>query len=214
MTVSCRSGGERQQVGAGELGQAQARQQRRHEPGHLEPQAQAACPWVAVEPAALGEQRGEAVDGRHRQPEGLGDLLLGELGPGCREQLEDVEAAGESPDRILTHRNLLPHIGSGYSTTTVSPRQSQPLDAGTPGARPVRVIATNWVDPDDGVRLAVRLWLPEDASPRPVSAILDSVPYRRSDGTAIGDAAWGTYFAAHGSRSCASTCAAAATPAG
>jgi putative CocE/NonD family hydrolase len=31
-----------------------------------------------------------------------------------------------------------------------------------------------------------------------VSAILDSVPYRKSDGTAIGDADWGTYFASHG----------------
>jgi putative CocE/NonD family hydrolase len=42
------------------------------------------------------------------------------------------------------------------------------------------------------------VWLPEDAESRPVSAILDSVPYRKSDGTAIGDAAWGTYFAARG----------------
>ena len=33
---------------------------------------------------------------------------------------------------------------------------------------------------------------------KPVSAILDSVPYRKSDGTAIGDAAWATYFASHG----------------
>ncbi len=62
----------------------------------------------------------------------------------------------------------------------------------------MRVIATDWVTMPDGVRLAARVWLPEDADERPVSAILDSVPYRFSDGTAIGDAAWGTYFAAHG----------------
>jgi putative CocE/NonD family hydrolase len=62
----------------------------------------------------------------------------------------------------------------------------------------VRVISTNWITLTDGIRLAVRVWLPEDAVQRPVSAILDSVPYRRSDGTAIGDAAWGTYFAARG----------------
>jgi putative CocE/NonD family hydrolase len=48
------------------------------------------------------------------------------------------------------------------------------------------------------VRLAIRIWLPTDAEDRPVSAILDSVPYRKSDGTALGDAEWGTYFAAHG----------------
>jgi uncharacterized protein len=61
-----------------------------------------------------------------------------------------------------------------------------------------RVIENDWIELPDGVRLAVRLWLPDDAGSGPVSVILDSVPYRKSDGTAIGDAAWGTYFAAHG----------------
>jgi uncharacterized protein len=62
----------------------------------------------------------------------------------------------------------------------------------------VRVIDNDWIELPDRVRLAIRLWLPEDAESRPVSAILDSVPYRKSDGTAIGDAAWGTYFATRG----------------
>ena len=60
------------------------------------------------------------------------------------------------------------------------------------------MIDDDWIELPDGVRLAIRLWLPEDAEDHPVSVILDSVPYRRSDGTAIGDAAWGTYFAARG----------------
>ena len=63
---------------------------------------------------------------------------------------------------------------------------------------PVRMIENEWIELPDGVRVAIRLWLPHDAESHPVSAILDSVPYRKSDGTAIGDAAWGTYFAAHG----------------
>jgi hypothetical protein len=50
----------------------------------------------------------------------------------------------------------------------------------------------------DGVRLALRLWVPDGSLERPVPTILTSVPYRRSDGTAIGDAAWGSYFARHG----------------
>jgi uncharacterized protein len=62
----------------------------------------------------------------------------------------------------------------------------------------VQVIENEWIDLPDGVRLAARIWLPDDAAARPVSAILDWVPYRKSDGTAIGDAAWGTYFAGHG----------------
>lgn len=64
--------------------------------------------------------------------------------------------------------------------------------------RAVRVIDNDWIALPDGVRLAIRLWLPENADRQPVSAILDAVPYRKSDGTAIGDAAWGTYFAARG----------------
>ncbi len=55
-----------------------------------------------------------------------------------------------------------------------------------------------WVPLPDGVRVAVRVWLPEDALQRPVSAVLDAVPYRKADGTAVGDGAWGTYFATHG----------------
>jgi putative CocE/NonD family hydrolase len=79
----------------------------------------------------------------------------------------------------------------------MSPRQSAELQPVQP-LRAVRVIGNDWIELPDGVRLAIRLWLPEDAETKPVSAILDSVPYRKSDGTAIGDAAWGTYFAARG----------------
>jgi uncharacterized protein len=79
----------------------------------------------------------------------------------------------------------------------MSPRQSQE-GAADRSPRSVRVIANEWIELPDGVRLAARIWLPEDAETRPVSAILDWVPYRRSDGTAVGDGAWGTYFAGRG----------------
>jgi hypothetical protein len=79
----------------------------------------------------------------------------------------------------------------------MTPRQSQAAQT-EDAERTVRVVDNDWVPLPDGVRLAIRLWLPEDAGQRPVSAILDSVPYRKSDGTAVGDAAWGTYFASHG----------------
>src|SRR5579872_4256303 len=77
------------------------------------------------------------------------------------------------------------------------PRQSETGPMAN-GRRAVRVLEHDWVELPDGARLAIRLWLPEDAAAAPVSAILDAVPYRRSDGTAVGDAAWGTYLAAHG----------------
>jgi putative CocE/NonD family hydrolase len=79
----------------------------------------------------------------------------------------------------------------------MSPRQSHSPEAGPePGG--ARVIDNEWVELPDGVRLGIRLWLPADAHEHRVSAILDAVPYRKSDGTSIGDAAWGTYFASHG----------------
>jgi uncharacterized protein len=79
----------------------------------------------------------------------------------------------------------------------MTPRQSRSAqdDAAAPS---VRLIDTDWIELRDGTRLAIRVWLPAASETRPVSAILDSVPYRRSDGTAVGDAAWGTYFAARG----------------
>jgi putative CocE/NonD family hydrolase len=78
----------------------------------------------------------------------------------------------------------------------MSPRQSPALLPESE-VESVRVVDNAWIELADGIRLAVRLWLP-DSRVHPVPAVLNSVPYRKSDGTAIGDAAWGTYFAARG----------------
>jgi putative CocE/NonD family hydrolase len=50
----------------------------------------------------------------------------------------------------------------------------------------------------DGMRLAARIWLPEDAEAQPVPAILEYLPYRRRDGTAVRDYLTHPYFAGHG----------------
>ncbi len=50
----------------------------------------------------------------------------------------------------------------------------------------------------DGVRLAARLWLPEDAEHRPVPALLEYIPYRKRDDTRLRDEALHPYLAAHG----------------
>ncbi len=55
-----------------------------------------------------------------------------------------------------------------------------------------------WVPLGDGTRLAARIWLPADARTRPVPAILEYIPYRKRDFTAIGDALTHPYFAGHG----------------
>ena len=64
--------------------------------------------------------------------------------------------------------------------------------------RKVREIENLWIPMTDGVKLAARIWLPEDAEADPVPAILEYLPYRKRDGTVERDALTHPYFAGHG----------------
>lgn len=55
-----------------------------------------------------------------------------------------------------------------------------------------------WIPLSDGARLAATIWLPEDAVEKTVPAILEYIPYRKDDFTAIRDSARHPYFAGHG----------------
>jgi putative CocE/NonD family hydrolase len=50
----------------------------------------------------------------------------------------------------------------------------------------------------DGIRLAARIWMPEDAENNPVPAILEYIPYRKRDGVRLRDETMHPYFAGHG----------------
>jgi putative CocE/NonD family hydrolase len=50
----------------------------------------------------------------------------------------------------------------------------------------------------DGIRLAGRLWLPEDAKHEPVPAIMEYIPYRKRDFTRLRDTNQHHYYAGHG----------------
>ena len=50
----------------------------------------------------------------------------------------------------------------------------------------------------DGTTLSARMWMPDDAEEHPVPAILEYLPYRKRDGTAVRDALNHPYFAGHG----------------
>ena len=63
---------------------------------------------------------------------------------------------------------------------------------------PVREIENIWIPLSDGVRLAARLWLPETAESQPVPAVLEYIPYRKRDMTALRDGATHGYLAGHG----------------
>ena len=64
--------------------------------------------------------------------------------------------------------------------------------------RQVRVIENEWVTMSDGCRLALRIWLPEDAEANPVPAVLECMPYRKRDFTRMRDEPLHHYFAGHG----------------
>jgi putative CocE/NonD family hydrolase len=64
--------------------------------------------------------------------------------------------------------------------------------------RRVREIEHTWIPLADGCRLAARIWLPEDADADPVPAVLEYLPYRKNDGTAIRDARRQPYVAGFG----------------
>ncbi len=64
--------------------------------------------------------------------------------------------------------------------------------------RPVRVIEHTWIPMPDGCQLAARVWLPDDAERDPVPAVLEYIPYRKNDATALRDAPIHAYFAGHG----------------
>jgi putative CocE/NonD family hydrolase len=62
----------------------------------------------------------------------------------------------------------------------------------------IRTIENVWIPVSDGLRLAARVWLPEDAEVRPVPAILEYIPYRKRDSTRARDDVMHGYIAGHG----------------
>ncbi|MCK0767831.1 CocE/NonD family hydrolase [Chromohalobacter canadensis] len=56
----------------------------------------------------------------------------------------------------------------------------------------------DWITLADGCRLAVRIWRPIDAERDPVPAILEYLPYRKRDLTAMRDVQSHAYWAGHG----------------
>jgi len=65
-------------------------------------------------------------------------------------------------------------------------------------AHVVREIENAWITLSDGCRLALRLWLPEDAQLRPVPAILEYIPYRKRDFMRRRDEGMHRWFAGNG----------------
>jgi predicted acyl esterase len=101
----------------------------------------------------------------------------------------------------ISRRDVL--IGAGAVSALAAAQSGW---AATPGHRPwqlpakrsVKVIENQWIPMSDGVRLSVRLWLPEDAAASPVPVVLEYIPYRKRDGYRFVDDIWGPQLASYG----------------
>ena len=62
----------------------------------------------------------------------------------------------------------------------------------------IRIEDHFWIPMSDGVRLAGRLWRPRSAEREPVPAVLEYIPYRKRDLTAVRDSMHHPYIAGHG----------------
>lgn len=59
-------------------------------------------------------------------------------------------------------------------------------------------VETAWIPLADGRRLAARLFLPKSVVDEPAPVIVEYIPYRRRDGTRLGDEPMHRWFAANG----------------
>ena len=104
---------------------------------------------------------------------------------------DDQDEAG-----LLSRRDLLLGINTALlalSTGAVVPAFARNM----PAANGVRELETSITMPD-GVKLAARIWLPENAQQHPVPAIFNYCPYFARLFTRLGDDARFPYYAGHG----------------
>lgn len=62
----------------------------------------------------------------------------------------------------------------------------------------IKTIENQWIPMQDGVRLAARIWLPEDAELNPVPVVFEYIPYRKRDLTRMEDDALQSFIASRG----------------
>jgi putative CocE/NonD family hydrolase len=72
------------------------------------------------------------------------------------------------------------------------------MSDGCYGPHTVRHSEIVWIPLSDGIRLAARIWMPENAVESPVPSILEYIPYRRRDGSRDNDERTHPYLASHG----------------
>jgi putative CocE/NonD family hydrolase len=67
-----------------------------------------------------------------------------------------------------------------------------------PEKHPIKTLENVWIPLQDGQRLAMRVWMPQNAEHDPVPVVLEYLPYRKRDLTRGRDQPWGDAFSPYG----------------
>lgn len=78
---------------------------------------------------------------------------------------------------VLLHGVLASTVGSVFRPAWSSSDVFVP-----PPVRQMKIVENTWIDMPDGVRLAARIFVPDDATKNPVGAVLEYIPYRKRTG--------------------------------
>jgi uncharacterized protein len=126
-----------------------------------------------------------------------GELLREEAVPGG--PADPSSGSLNRRDFVQGTAALLASASTGALLSTLSPstHASDTIPVRM-GPHKVRSIENVWIPMPDGVKIAARIWLPEDAEQNPVPAIMDYIPYRKRDSTRLGDETRMPYLASFG----------------
>lgn len=62
----------------------------------------------------------------------------------------------------------------------------------------INITDNQWITMSDGTKLAAKIWMPKNADKVPVPAVLEYIPYRKRDLTAVNDHKMHSYYASNG----------------
>ena len=100
----------------------------------------------------------------------------------------------------ISRRDFL--LTTGASIVGISATNPVASAAGTgwklPEKQVIKTLENIWIPLRDGQKLAMKLWLPENADRTPVPVVLEYLPYRKRDNTRRRDQSWGESFAPYG----------------
>lgn len=105
------------------------------------------------------------------------------------------------PSNKITRRDFIDGVNASVlalNTGALTFGLGSLANAQETGTRTVREIENIWIPMSDGVKLAARLWLPEDAEENPVPVLLSYNPYRKRSDTRLTDETIYPYFAQNG----------------